>query len=149
MFAYLEGRAATATPTNAGVDGAAGGGGGERASRPGHSGHAHSQVLPHRASLGGPAMGATPEDRQRAVAALLSRGESFSLNEEDATHAYELTPDGSDRSPSSSPHASIVMMAASAPEISFTKQAVAPVQPVSSRTILHARDNRRCVWFRC
>jgi hypothetical protein len=79
----------------------------------------------------------TPEDRQRAVAQLLSRGESFSLQEDDENQ-FELTPDKSDEggSPNSrSPASSRAMAppAASAPvEISFLKEEVAPVKPTTS-----------------
>jgi len=88
-----------------------------------------SHPLGAHGSLGG----ATPEDRQRAVAKILSRGESFSFSR-DGDDTFELTPDKADSSPSGgSPRLAAVPVANSAPsQISFMKEEVAPVRPITS-----------------
>ena len=73
---------------------------------------------------------ATPEDRQRHVAKLLSRAESFSLQEEDRQE-YELTPDDVD-SPHHSPPSRAMVAASAPPELSFTKAEVTPARPGTS-----------------
>lgn len=101
--------------------------------RNGH-GHASSQgFAPFNAS----SLRGTPEDRQRAVAKLLSRDESFSYGV-DEREAYELTPDYSERadgSPHSRPSAAIAA-ASAPPELSFCKQEVAPVRAHTSALAL-------------